>query len=234
MSRKALVVGIDNYASCPLHGCLNDAIEIASLLQFNEDGSKNFDVFLRKDLQSKDILLMDIEKLYSGDDDIALLYFSGHGIKTQISEFICTPDGNSRTPGVFLSIVLDIISKSHCKNKIVILDSYFSGGMGNSSLDSEIAPLSKGTTILTACKNTECSVEINGHGIFTTLLISALKGGARDLCGNITSGSIYAYIDKALGPWEQRPVFKTNVQEFISLRNVKSPINVNDLRSFLC
>lgn len=53
MGRKALVIGIDNYQTSPLHGCVNDAKEIASLLKNNEDGSKNFDVRLELDIQKK-------------------------------------------------------------------------------------------------------------------------------------------------------------------------------------
>ena len=60
--------------------------------------------------------------------------------------------------------------------------------MGNNPLMAECAELVKGVTILAASKESECSVECNGHGVFTSLLIGALKGGASDLLGNITPG----------------------------------------------
>jgi hypothetical protein len=63
-------------------------------------------------------------------------------------------------------------------------------------------------------------MEIAGHGVFTSLFLAALSGGAADITGHVTPGGIYAYIDKALGPWEQRPVFKTNVTRFSPLRKV--------------
>ena len=44
--RKALIVGIDNYPSCPLSGCVNDATEMKSVLERNSDGSPNFSVEL--------------------------------------------------------------------------------------------------------------------------------------------------------------------------------------------
>lgn len=231
MSRKALIIGIDNYPNSPLTGCVNDATEMASLLNYNEDGSKNFDVVLEKNISSKERLFSQIQKLYSGDDEIALLYFSGHGTRFNETEYLCTPDGTKEFPGVNLSDILRIINTSKCKNKIVILDSCFSGGMGDNPLSTSTAALVKGTTILSACKSNECSVEIQGHGLFTSLLISALKGGAADLCGNITPGALYAYVDKALGSWEQRPLFKTNVQEFISLRQTKPKLSLSDLRA---
>ena len=37
-------------------------------------------------------------------------------------------------------------------------------------------------------------------------------------------------VDQSLGPWEQRPVFKTNVKSFVSLRRVQPPIALSDLR----
>lgn len=46
--RKALIVGIDNYTQCPLHGCCNDAEHMAQELSCNGDGSPNFSVKLQK------------------------------------------------------------------------------------------------------------------------------------------------------------------------------------------
>lgn len=63
--------------------------------------------------------------------------------------------------------------------------------------------------------------------------MEALTGCAADLTGHITPGSIYAYVDKALGPWNQRPVFKTNVTRFTSLRDVIPPIDIKIIRK-LC
>ena len=63
-------------------------------------------------------------------------------------------------------------------------------------------------------------MEQGGGGVFTRLVVAALQGGAADLRGHITPGSIYAYVDQALGAWDQRPIFKTNVTRFTSLRKV--------------
>ena len=61
-----------------------------------------------------------------------------------------------------------------------------------------------------------------------------MSGGASNLVGDISPGSVYAYIDQSLGAWEQRPVFKTNVKSFVSLRNVPhSTIQVQDLRKIV-
>ncbi|WP_426279165.1 hypothetical protein ACN9MN_08060 [Chryseobacterium sp. S-02] len=46
----------------------------------------------------------------------------------------------------------------------------------------------------------------------------------------ITPGSVYAYIDQSLGEWKQRPMFKTNVKNFITLRMLNPSITLPDLR----
>ena len=92
------------------------------------------------------------------------------------------------------------------------------------------AVINEGVTIMTASRNSQTSMEIDGHGVFTALLMEALKGGAADVTGHISIAGIYAFIDKALGPWDQRPVFKTNVNSFISLRDVKPQVDVSILR----
>ncbi|WP_257142778.1 hypothetical protein [Bacillus thuringiensis] len=73
-------------------------------------------------------------------------------------------------------------------------------------------------------------MEFKGAGIFTSLLIDALQGGAADLRGYITPGSLYSYVDEALGAWEQRPVFKTNVSRFTQLRRIEPNIPLITLR----
>lgn len=232
MNKKALVVGINNYPGNELDGCINDANEVAQLLSKNFDNTNNFEVIQKNDLNSKNDLMKLIKRLFSNDDDIALLYFSGHGYHDEKDEYICTPDFSPEFPGIKLSDILSEANNSKCKNKIIILDSCYSGGMGKCSLLGTSEVISKGVTILSASRDYECSAEsrISKRGVFSTLLCEALKGGAADLFGQITPGSIYAYIDKALGRWEQRPLFKTNVQEFVCLRKTKPPIALKDLQ----
>ena len=52
LKNKALIVGIDEYSQAPLGGCVNDAEEIAKLLEENEDGSPNFSVKLKRNVQT--------------------------------------------------------------------------------------------------------------------------------------------------------------------------------------
>lgn len=229
--RKALVVGIDNYSQCPLRGCCNDADEVAKLLSCNDDGSPNFAVKLQKNISTKAILRKHIEECFSGDADVALFYYSGHGHIDNVGGYLVTPDLTNYDYGVSLQDVLNIANASRCKDKIIILDSCHSGFMGSiSTAGQSTAVINEGVTILTASRSIEASVEINGHGLFTSLLIEALCGSAADITGYITPGGIYAYIDKALGPWEQRPVFKTNVTRFTPLRKVTPQVDISIIR----
>ena len=93
-----------------------------------------------------------------------------------------------------------------------------------------VAALTDGLTILTASTAEQYASESAGSGVFTTLLVDALNGAASNLVGDITPGSVYAHIDQSLGPWEQRPVFKTNVKRFVSLRKVQAPIELAELQ----
>lgn len=232
--RKALIVGIDNYTQLPLHGCCNDADAVARVLEENGDGSPNFSVKIEKDVCSKAKLSGLIEDCFSGDADIALFYYSGHGHIDSVGGYLVTPDFTNHDYGVSLQKVLAIANASRCKDKIIVLDSCFSGFMGSiNTAEQNTAVINEGVTILTASRSSETSAEINGHGLFTSLLLEALSGGAADITGHITPGGIYAYIDKALGPWEQRPVFKTNVTRFTSLRNVIPQVDISIIRK-LC
>ena len=73
-------------------------------------------------------------------------------------------------------------------------------------------------------------MERNGEGIFTSLICDGLEGGASDVLGKVTAASLYAYVDEALGAWDQRPIFKTNISRFSCLRNNDPIISLEILR----
>lgn len=231
--RKALIVGLDNYLRCPLKGCTNDAISVATLLKTDSDGSPNFDIRIETDVERKGKLKGMIQNLFSGPSEVALFYFSGHGLVNDLGGHIVTLDYSSYDEGISMSDILTLANNSDAQEKVIILDCCHAGAMGNSQLNSGIANIGQGVTILTASRDTESAMEINGHGVFTNLLIGALQGGAADLRGYITPGSVYSFIDQALGAWDQRPIFKTNVSKFTSLRKVSPPIQLDILREIV-
>jgi uncharacterized caspase-like protein len=232
--KLALVIGINDYPVYPLKGCVNDATAVAEILRKNGDGSPNFDVHLSTNVPTRAALRALIKKLFSSNADLALFYFSGHGYLNEIGGYIVTPDFAADDEGILMDEILQIANLSKAVNKIIILDCCHSGAFGDPKLlGGKMAQISEGMTILTASKDKETAVEVNGHGIFTNLLLAALEGGAADLNGQISPGSIYAFIDHALGPWSQRPVFKTHVTRFSSLRTVNPQIPLSILREIV-
>lgn len=234
--RKALVVGIDHYSNINgLFGCVNDAHAVKAMLERHSDGTVNFSVKLltgtgptdtveRADLKEK------INDLFAGACETALFYFAGHGHVEATGGYLLASDCRRGDDGVPLSEIMTIANKSQARNKIIVLDSCHSGIAGDHPLAANIAELSEGLTILTASTAEQYATEENGSGVFTTLLVDALGGAAANLVGEVTPGSVYAHIDQSLGPWDQRPVFKTNVKSFVSLRKVQPPISMAELR----
>jgi hypothetical protein len=234
--RKALVVGINYYAhGSPLFGCVDDAHAVKAILERHGDGSVNFDVRLHTgtgptDMVSRPKLKDCIAELFKDHSEIALFYFAGHGHIEATGGYLLTSDSTRGDEGVSLADVLIYANNSKAENKIIVLDSCHSGIAGTPPSADQNAVLSEGLTILTASTKDQYATEQNGRGLFTTLFVDALSGGAANLVGEISPGGIYAYIDKSLGAWEQRPVFKTNVKNFVSLRKVQPPIQLSDLQ----
>lgn len=220
--KKALIVGINDYPKAKLHGCINDAKAIRDSIENNGNGSPNFDVKLIENVATKSELMRHVKDLFSGGCDTELFYFSGHGFFDKYGGGkIVTPDYKKDDEGVSMHEILKIANKSKSDNRVIILDCCHSGSFGSpTNEDGNMAEIAEGVSILTSSKADEVSVEVKGHGIFTRLLLDALAGGAADLRGHITPGSIYSYIDQSLGPWKQRPVFKTNITRFNSIKEV--------------
>lgn len=235
--KKALCVGIDyyKYIEC-LSGCVNDANSVKTALERNEDGTLNFEV---KSMCAADETscikrgeLRDaIENLFRSESEIALLYYSGHGSFDTLGGYLCTSEIERSDDGLSLNDIMGFAAQSKAQNKIIILDSCFSGAIANPIEMPNYSILHKGTTVLAACGASEYASEKNGHGIFTSLLVEALCGGAMNVLGEVSPGSIYSYIDRSFGAWdEQRPIFKANINSFVSLRRNLPPISIAELR----
>ncbi|WP_090533388.1 caspase family protein [Mucilaginibacter sp. NFR10] len=236
--KLALIVGINYYEhGSGLTGCVNDAYSVESMLKRNDGGSINFECNLltasgKPDSISRAKLKDSIAQLFNTPSlETALFYFAGHGHIESIGGYILASDARRGDEGVSLGEIMTMANESTAINKIIILDSCHSGIAGATPGKDKLSVVADGMTILTASRADQAAGEKNGSGVFTSLMVDALSGGAADLVGHITPGSIYAHIDKSLGGWEQRPIFKTNIQKFVSLREVTPPISRDDLLS---
>ena len=232
--RRALIIGIDDYQQASLHGCVNDANSIAAVLSTHATGAPNFHTRLLTSPPTsltKAALRDAITKLFETECDTALLFFSGHGFVRSGDGCIVTTDAQTYDEGILMTEILGLANRSPVKNKVIVFDCCYSGNMGSPGTTGDgVAQLAEGLTVLTASRNTEVAIERNGGGVFTALVLAALHGGAADLRGHITPGAIYAYVDQALGAWDQRPIFKTNVTQFTSLREVQPQVPLETLR----
>lgn len=228
VQKRALIIGIDEYDNVNnLTGAVNDANKIAHALSENYDESPNFDcrvitnpgnnppitrAFLRENWQD----------LFDNFDGEVIFYFSGHGTPTMVGGFLVTTDAVTNDPGLPMSELLELANQSNAKSILLILDCCYSGSLGNINLlegtvDNQ-ALLHEGVTILTASRPKQPSKEVGGHGVFTELVIGALTGGAADVRGRVSAASIYAYVEAALGSWEQRPMYKSHASHLSPVR----------------
>jgi hypothetical protein len=234
--RKALIVGIDHYEHInDLGGCVNDAYEVKAMLDRHADSSVNFHTKLivgpgPSDIVTRIELKDAVKELFADDTDVSLFYFAGHGYIESTGGYLCGGDCKTGDDGLPLSDIMSIATASPARNKIIILDSCHSGALGESHLNNQVSEVGEGMTILTASTKKQYAKEKNGGGLFTGLMVDALGGAAANLVGEVTPGSVYAHVDQSLGSWSQRPVFKTNVKTFVSLRKINPPLPLPDLQ----
>ncbi len=192
--RKGLFIGINHYSYVsPLSGCNNDAMAMASVLERHANGRPNFSSKVLTSAEENlthTVLKKHIQSLFSGDCDVALLYFAGHGqFDTSIDEGLLIPqDFGQGAEGIRISDILNWAENAaHIKNKIIILDCCQAGAAAAMrGLRGGSSVISEGMTILTACKKDQVALEGRSHGVFTDLLLQALHGGAANVLGKVT------------------------------------------------
>ena len=179
MKYNALVVGINRYSRPEnnLSCCVNDAEKVGDLLEYDYNENRRFSVLrLYDEKATYDNIMKDLKKVFVDDCDIGVFYFSGHGYDDENDGRLCTYDFDRQHMGMRFRDILEVIEKSKCKNKIIILDCCHSGKMGNFSMIGDNTMLKCGTTILTACDTNEYSLEDDQYSLFNILLIESLEG----------------------------------------------------------
>lgn len=237
LKKAALLVGIDEYPAAPLTGCVNDARAMEALVARNEDGSPNFAcVRLHAPIGdsrrvTRPVLRGEIEGLLSKEIDMALIYFSGHGTVTPVGGFLVTQDWERRDEGVGMHEVVDMANSSLIRQITIVVDACFSGKLGAMpSIKEDHAVLREGVAVLAASSPDESAIERGGRGVFTALVCGALEGGGADVLGQVTSASVYAYAEQAMGPLDQRPMYKANVARLDPLRTCRPTVAHEILR----
>jgi hypothetical protein len=219
--KRALIVGINTYKyAAKLSGCVADAKAMARLLKQNADRGRNYEcrVLLDKIEGRKPITCAALRKAcaeffdFNGD---VLFYFSGHGALTPFGGHFCAFDSQRNNWGIPMQEIVQMANSSRARHILMILDCCHSGdiadpAMMNSRRDGDpLAVLRENLTVIAASRAPQASLEAGGHGLFTAAVLDALEGGAADHMGWVTAPSIYAYVERRFGAFDQRPVYKS-------------------------
>lgn len=220
--RRALIIGLDEYPNCPLHGCVNDALRLSEVLSRHHDHTVNFHcetIISPPSSVTRLLLRHKISELFKHPAEVAFLHFSGHGTINGLGGYLVTPDYCEFDVGIAMTEILALANQSPVTDIFTTLDCCHSGAFGVlPAVSDDKIVLADGVSVITATRSGQEALEEGGGGVFTSLLVEALEGGAAGLLGEVSAASIYAYIDNALGAWDQRPLFKANVSRFVKLR----------------
>lgn len=181
-TRQALVIGNDTYPGHVLKNARSDAESVAAIL-----GSMGYRTMLKLDADGKDIDAA--VNMFSGGlekGDIALLFYSGHGIQVDgenyliPTDFEATSPGDVQLKGYSVSRILDAFIRHGASTQIVILDACrdnpflatrsFQGGWAGRSVSAG-AFLAYGTSPGSTASDNPSET----HGLFTKALLKYLS-----------------------------------------------------------
>lgn len=165
-----------------------------------------------------------------------LLYFSGHGFLSKTGGLLCTSDATKDDWGIPMQEVVELTFQSSAREVLLILDCCHSGDIAGTAMSkdcgksSPLATLRENMTVIAASRPMEGAIEAGGHGLFTAALLDALEGGAADHMGFVTAPALYAYVSRRFTAWDQRPVYKTNATDVLTVRECEPLIDRLQLR----
>ncbi len=242
--RRALIVGLDTYqlAGNDLGSAVADAEAVGALLERHANGDPNYHCRLFLDRTDtgepvsrgalRDALQELFDPGYKGD---VLFYFSGHGVLSPTGGLLTTQDAEPNDWGVAMQEVVDLANASSACSIVLILDCCHAGDLGNAPIlkrrnGDPLAALREDMTVIAASSASQPSLEAGGHGLFTAAVLDALEGGAADHMGWVTAPSIYAYVERRFGAWEQRPIYKSHATHVPVVRECEPLIDRLKLR----
>lgn len=209
----ALIIGISTYTHMPvLKYSDDDAYRMYAFLKSPEGGAlqdEQMRMLIDEEATRKNIkdAMMELF-MNAGEDDLVLMYYSGHGLK----DCFLPIDFDRISNKLFHSEINEILKQSPAKYKLCIADACHSGGLamkggGGSNVFSDeqvintyynnLAKSDAGTALILSSKLEEISLESSGlrQGVFSHFLIRGLEGEAdRNFDKIVTVTELFSFI----------------------------------------
>jgi uncharacterized caspase-like protein len=201
MAKVALLIGVSEYGSGlkPLPAPPKDVAAMQEVLQNPEMGG--FDEVKTLVNPNHSDMAVEIETWFEShqSSDLALLFFSGHGVKDESRElYFAACDTRKinekliKATAVSANFVRSCLRRSKSKRQVVILDCCFSGAFGDllakddGSVDLESQLSTEGGVVLTSSSSLQYSFEQEGSdlSIYTRYLVEGIRTGAADRDGD--------------------------------------------------
>jgi hypothetical protein len=217
-----------------------DAIKLEEILKNSEYG--DFECFSLINKNSSEVQEF-IEEFYDNkkQDDVLLLYYSGHGVRDKKRNlyltFKSTSEGDIVKKAIKMREINELIDSCQAKSHIIILDCCYSGAAEIGSKDTnrkyeniDIEELDKfiggeGRVILTSSSKSEKSYENDNISYYTEAIIKGIETGDADIDrdGKITVDELHKYVCKELkesNP-KQKPRIKSDQHDSIVISKAK-------------
>lgn len=158
-------------------------------------------------------------------DDVVMLFFSGHGTQDGEDTYFMSVDANSNEPytGIDFSFIRKNMNKMKDKKCriIIFMDTCYSGAMFNSKSNLKSVTFAENDIIgFYSSTDSQTSSEFinDENGLFTKALIEGLKGKARNKDGEITIVGLQKYISDYVNrqtEGKQSPIVENKVGDII-------------------
>lgn len=237
-SRFALLIGNSNYIDTTLPTLNSPAVDVERFARVLEDpnigGFDHIDVLIDK---GNDEIAQSIEHFFGNKrrEDLLLLYYSGHGIKSANGQLFLaaknTTSTHRRATSVTDTFIKDVMNESDSQRQILILDCCFGGTLVEGAKSSHIIGQSadsilpfestgSGRIIITASDSMQYATDgksLDGNiqnSVFTQHLIRGLETGQADSDndGVVDIVELYYYAHDRVVP-KQNPKISTTSHE---------------------
>lgn len=243
--KVALLIGVSQYEAAlpPLPAAPHDLEAMRKVLQDPKIGGFNeVKTLINPDPNA---MRLAINQLFAScqKEDLAVLFFSGHGITDDDGRLYLTTaltdEQFYKATSVPANFVHDVMNDSRCKRQVVILDCCYSGAFaagwqpksgGLVDIKRELG--GEGRAILTSSTALQKSFEHEGSGIYTRFLVEGLETGAADTdgTGTISILELHDYAKEKVQA--AKPAMKPEIyshKEGFNIILTRSPVNNPEL-----